>query len=234
MITRILAAKDTRTGQRIYIWTSPFFLVRFGLPAFIGIAAFYYFFQTGNAPEDAIMAAPALIASVVPIGLMGILLAAMLAADMSTNSSYLLAWSSVIYNDILKPIHKNKWSVKKGLYINRVIVGCIGIFLLLYGLWYPLKGDLWVYLQVTGTIYLASMSVLLIGACYWKKANNWGATAAIIIGSIIPMLFLVMQELDSTKELASTIGPYKSGVAAYLLTALAMVVGSLLKPGINE
>ena len=45
-----------------------------------------------------------------------------------------------------------------------MIVALIGVFLLLYGLWYPLKGDLWTYLGVTGTIYLASMSVLLIAA----------------------------------------------------------------------
>ncbi len=230
IIVRVLASKDARTGQQIYTWTAPFFLVRFGLPAFIGIAAFYYFSQTGDVPSDTIMVMPNLIALTVPVGLMGILIAAMLAADMSTNSSYLLAWSSVIYNDILEPVHKNKWSAKKGLYVNRVLVGLIGVFLLLYGLWYPLKGDLWVYLQVTGTIYLSSMSVLLIAACYWDKANDWGAIAAIVLGSVTPIAFLILQELDSTKAIALEIGPYKSGIAAYLLTGMAMIGGSLLKP----
>ena len=63
----------------------------------------------------------------------------------------------------------------------------IGVFLLFYGLWYPLKGDLWTYLGVTGTIYLASMSTLLIACCYWKRANNWGAAAAIVVGAVIPV-----------------------------------------------
>ena len=234
MLSRVLSAKDAKTGQKIYMGTSPFFLVRFGIPVFIGIAAFYYFSQTGNMPEKEIMAFPTFIAAIVPVGLMGILIAGMLAADMSTNSSYLLAWSSVIYNDILAPFHKHQWSEKKALYVNRMLVAGIGIFLLLYGLWYPLKGDLWVYLQVTGTIYLASMSVILIAVCYWDKANDWGAIAAILVGSIIPITFLVLQQLESTKELAAAIGPYKSGVATYFLTALAMVVGSYLKGMVND
>jgi len=238
MVSRVLSAKDAATGQKIYMGTAPFFLVRFALPAFLGIAAFYYFSQTGNPPEKEIMALPTFIAAIVPVGLIGILVAGMLAADMSTNSSYLLAWSSVIYNDILAPFHKHQWSTKKALYVNRLLVAGIGIFLLLYGLWYPLKGDLWVYLQVTGTIYLASMSVILIAVCYWDKANDWGAIAAIIVGSAIPITFLVLQQLDSTKELATGIGPYKSGVATYFLTALAMVIGTYVKrmvhPKINK
>ena len=234
MISRVLAAKDTETGLKIYTWTAPFFLVRFALPAFIGVCALYFLAQTGHTIEDSIMAMPEFIALAVPVGLMGILIAAMLAADMSTNSSYLLAWSSVIYNDLLYPIHKGNWSSNKALSVNRWLIAGIGLFLLLYGLWYPLKGDLWVYLQVTGTIYLSSISVLLIAACYWPKANDWGALAAIFVGSIIPILFLLMQELESTKALAEKVGPYRSAIATYIFTALAMWIGSLIKPKIAD
>ena len=59
-----------------------------------------------------------------------------------------------------------------------------------YGLWYPLKGDVYAYLLVTGTIYLASISTLLIACCYWKRANNWGAIAAIVLGAALPVLAL--------------------------------------------
>ncbi len=233
MITRILAAKDTKTGQKIYRSTAPFFLVRFILPAFLGITALYYFAQHGGAPDREILALPTFLAVAIPTGMLGILIAGMLAADMSTNSSYMLAWSSVIYNDLLAPIHKNKWSEKKGLRINRILVALIGIFLLIYGLWYPLKGDLWVYLQVTGTIYLSSMSVILIAACYWNKANNWGAIGAIFFGATIPITYLILQQVESTQAFAENIGPYKSAILAYIVTALAMVAGSWLKTSIN-
>jgi SSS family solute:Na+ symporter len=229
IIQRLLAAKDTRTGKRIYTRTSFFFVCRFLIPGLWGIAAL-----TMLAPEvvgdNTLHAMPRYLSTVVPVGLMGLLVAAMLAADMSTDSAYMLTWGSVIYNDILAPFRRGRWSEKKGLMVNRTIVGLIGIFLLFYGLWYPLKGDLWTYLGVTGTIYLSSMSVLLIACCYWKRANSWGAAAAIITGAVIPVTWLVVEQLEATQYLAQRVGPYYSGIATYVLTAAAMVVGSLLKP----
>jgi SSS family solute:Na+ symporter len=153
----------------------------------------------------------------------------MLAADMSTDSSYMLTWGSVIYNDIMAPFRKIPWPEKKGLFWNRTIIALIGVFLLIYGLWYKLEGDLWTYLGITGTIYLSSMSILLIACCYWPRANNWGASAAIVCGALFPVLTLVLQK----------VGPYTEwfkqndttcGVATYVIVALAMVIGSLLKP----
>jgi SSS family solute:Na+ symporter len=174
---------------------------------------------------------PRFLAMFVPIGLMGLLIAAMLAADMSTDSSYMLTWAGVIYNDILAPFRRRKpMSERRGLIWNRFIVAMIGIYLLFFGLWYKLEGDLWTYCTITGSIYLASMSVLLIACCYWKRANSWGAAGAIICGAVIPVAFLVMQKLPATAGLARQIGPNYSGIAAYVLAGLAMVIGSLLKP----
>jgi SSS family solute:Na+ symporter len=226
MIARVLAAKDTKTGRKVYTRTSFFFVCRFLIPGIWGIAALA---MLGPVP-DTLEAMPRFLSTFVPAGLMGILVAAMLAADMSTDSSYMLTWCSVIYNDILAPFRKRPWSERKGLFWNRTIIAVIGIFLLLYGLWYPLKGDLWTYLGVTGTIYLASISVLLIACCYWKRANSWGAVASIIISAVIPVSYLVMEQVPSTAALAKSIGPYYSGIATYLLSGVAMVIGSLLKP----
>lgn len=228
-IARLLAAKDSDTGRKVYTRTSFFFVCRFLIPGVWGIAALAML-----SPEvigaNTSMAMPKLLATIVPVGLMGILIAAMLAADMSTDSSYMLTWGSVIYNDIMAPFRKTKWSEKRGLLWNRMIIACIGVFLLFYGLWYPLQGDIWTYLGVTATVYLASISVLLIACCYWKDANNWGAAAAIFVGAFVPLAFLVMQQVPMTRPIAAKIGPYYSGIAAYLLAALAMVMGSWLKP----
>ena len=172
---------------------------------------------------------PLFLSMFVPAGLMGLLIAAMLAADMSTDSSYMLTWGSVIYNDILAPFRKKKWSEKKGLLWNRAIVALIGVFLLIYGLWYKLEGDLWTYLGITGTIYLSSMSVLLIACCYWKRANSWGATAAIIFGALVPVSTLILQKRGPWTQWVTDHNT-TCGIAAYVLVALAMVLGSLLKP----
>jgi SSS family solute:Na+ symporter len=225
-IARVLAAKDSATGQKIYVRTSFFFVCRFLIPGIWGIAAL----ATLGQVTDTLGAMPTFLSTFVPVGLMGLCIAAMLAADMSTDSSYMLTWGSVIYNDIMAPFRRSAWSEKKGLIINRAIIALIGVFLLFYGLWYPLEGDVWTYLGITGTIYLASVSVLLISCCYWKGANSWGATASIIFAAAIPVAFLVMEKTPATRDLAKQIGPYYSGIAAYVFSALAMVVFSLLKP----
>jgi SSS family solute:Na+ symporter len=228
-IARLLAAKDTKTGLKVYKGTSFFFVCRFLIPGIWGIAALAVL-PAGLIGGNTLHAMPMFLGMFVPAGVMGLLVAAMLAADMSTDSSYMLTWGSVIYNDILAPFRKIPWSEKKGLFWNRTIVAVIGVFLLFYGLWYPLKGDLWTYLGVTGTIYLSSMSVLLVACCYWKRSNSWGATAAIIVGAVIPTSFLVLQQMPATRAYADAIGPYYSGIATYVLAAAAMIIGSLLKP----
>lgn len=228
MISRVLAAKDSTTAKKIYMATSPYMLMRFVIPVFLGISALYYFGPNMYLGGQEILAMPSMIAQLIPVGIIGIVIASMLAADMSTNSSYLIAWSSVIYNDILEPIHKNNWSSKKELFYNRTIICFIGLFLLFYGLWYPLSNDLWVYMQVTGTIYLSSMTVLLISSCYFKNASTLGAKISIISGAVIPVLYLLLQEFSFISDIIKNIGPYKFGVFSFLMSGLGMFVGSLI------
>lgn len=257
VIARLLAAKDSRTGQKVYTGTAFFFVCRWIIPGLWGMAALAMVEpavlttiagQFGE-KDGSLFAMPYLLSQIVPAGMMGLLVAAMLAADMSTDSSYMLTWGSVIYNDILAPFRKVAWSEKKGLLWNRFIIALIGIFLLLWGLWYKLEGNLWEYLQTTGTIYLASMSVLLIACCYWKRANDWGAIAAMIVGAVLPVLAL-WSNLSVRVPLYDAAGqaliaegkPLTAGWAAHHLGAhyvtiityaavmVAMIVGSLLKP----
>ena len=93
------------------------------------------------------------------------------------------------------------------------------------------------------------MSALLIACCYWKRANNWGAIAAIIVGAALPILalslnlFVQVPVLDETgaqilkdgKLVTQGLARYYVGdnfvnIGTFLATGLAMVVGSLLKP----
>jgi SSS family solute:Na+ symporter len=261
-IARVLAAKDSRTGRKVYTGTSFFFVCRFLIPGIWGIAALamlspaaFDVLPQSMMPQKSLYAMPIFLSQIVPVGLMGLLIAAMLAADMSTDSSYMLAWGSVIYNDILAPFRKTQWSDARGLLWNRFIVAAIGVFLLIWGLWYKLEGNLWDYLQLTGVIYLSSMSVLLIAACYWRRANSWGAYAAIIVGALVPVMFLAMEKLwrvplidpatgvqklgpdgvaMTVDYLRSRIGPtapHWTGIVTFALTTVTMIVGSLIRPG---
>lgn len=237
-IARLLAAKDTWTGRKVYIGTSFFFVCRFLIPGIWGIAALTMLTTAqqealGTDPATATLhAMPVYLGTIVPIGLMGLLVAAMLAADMSTDSSYMITWASVIYNDILGPFRTRRPSESTGLLINRMIVALIGVFLFFYGLFYKLEGGLWDYLTTTGTVYLSSMSVLLIACCYWKPANNWGAAAAIVVGAAFPVAYLVIEKMPGGGELLTkySFTQDRAKIAAFALSGLAMVVFSLLKP----
>ena len=228
MIARVLSCKDSTVAKKMYTKTSFFYIVRSLIPVTWGLAALTIWKPEalGGAP---ITAMPKFLAAVLPTGLIGIVVAAMLAADMSTDSSYLLGWASVIYNDIIAVLHKGTWSERKKVLVNKLLVAAIGLFLLFYGLWYPLKSDLWVYMTLTASIYSVSVSTLLIAACYWKKANTWGAYSAIVVGAATPLLFLIMQQIPATMELAKKIGPYYSGISAFVFAWIAMIVGSNLK-----
>lgn len=230
VIQRILSSKDSKTGRQVFVRTSPFFVCRFVLPGIWGIAALAML-PEGAVGENTLTAMPQMLAMVVPVGLMGILVAAMLAADMSTDSSYMLAYGSVIYNDIMGPFRKKPMSESRGLLWNRCIIAVLGVFFLVYGLWYPLKGPVWTYLTVTGTICFSSMLAILVGCCYWKRANDWGAIGAMILGAVFPLTYLVMEQVPSTQAFAKWIGPNWSGIATFAVAGAAMVVGSLLKPG---
>ena len=230
VIQRVLAAKDEETARKVFSKTSFFFVCRFVIPGIWGIAALAML-PAELIGENTRAAMPLYLSTILPMGLMGILVAAMLAADMSTDSSYLLAYGGVIYNDLLAPVRRRMGlTEKQGILWNRLIVAGLGIFFLFYGLWYPLKGSLWSYLTITATIGFASMTTLLVSCCYWKRANNWGAAGAIIAGAVIPLLYLVLDLLPATHEFAVWVGPNWSGIAAFAGSAFAMVVGTYLKP----
>jgi SSS family solute:Na+ symporter len=129
----------------------------------------------------------------------------------------------------------------------------LGLFLLFYGLWYQMPGNAWDYLAVTGNIYLASVFTLLVAGLYWKRATSAGAYAALVLGAIGPISFLVINVLStkagqltphppvvltitqrcvmSFHEIfphAGSIPPAAAGASSFALAFLGMVAGSLL------
>lgn len=229
-ISRVLSSKDEHTAKRIYRRTAFYLVGRFGLPGLWGAGAFVYFANRGALPEglDSLTAMPAYLSTILPIGLIGIVVAAMLAAEMSTDSGYLLTWATVIANDLVAPCVKKPLSAAGILLLTRALVVVIGVFLLFYGLWYQLPGNAWDYLAVTGNIYLASVFTLLVGGLYWPGANAYGAYAALILGAIGPLTFLVVNAVVSKSH---QIAPEIAGASSFGLAFLGMFLGSRLTSG---
>jgi len=228
-ISRVLSARDEATAKRVYRRTAFYFVGRFGLPGLWGAAALVYFYQHCGLPvgTTSLNAMPTYLGMLLPAGFIGILLAAALAAEMSTDSGYLLTWATVIYNDLISPLVKRPLSASARLFITRSLVLAIGIFLLFYGLWYEIPGNAWDYLAVTGNIYLASVFTLLVAGLYWPRANATGAFCALVLGAIGPLTFLVV---NAHVDKAHQIAPEVAGASSFALAFAGMIAGSLLTP----
>ncbi|HID09690.1 MAG TPA: sodium:solute symporter family protein [Candidatus Latescibacteria bacterium] len=229
---RVSATRSPEVAQRVYRWTSLVWIGRAILPMFWGVAALAYFgTRMEGVTEGSLKAMPAMLGQFIPVGILGLLTAGMLAAFMSTHDSYLLAWSSVITQDIIAPLRKRELSTRARIAITRVLIVLIGIFLLIWGLWYQLPGTMWDYLALTGTMYLSGTLAMLTCGLYWKKANRSGAYTAIALGVILPVsqLFLLDKVNAFLKvSLGFELSPGLAGMSAYIVAMLGMIIGSLL------
>ncbi|MBN2315206.1 MAG: sodium:solute symporter family protein [Sedimentisphaerales bacterium] len=193
-VIRACSAKDTGTVKRIYTWASIGFLIRFLIPYFFGICAFVFISQhealravfipeSGEVDSEvSLMAMPVFLSQLLPAGLIGIVSAGMLAAFMSTHDSYLLCWSSVLTQDVVAPWFRRGLSSKARILLTRIFIVGIGIFILVWGLWYPLGQDLWDYMAISGAMYSTGAFALLVFGLYWKRTSKIGAYGALLCG----------------------------------------------------
>lgn len=210
---RTFSARDGETSKRIFTWTGFIFLGRGMMPMIWGIAALAIL----GPHQNTLDAMPSLLARLLPSGLRGIVVAGMLAATMSVNSSYLLGWSSVIAQDVVGPIRKTPLPPKSQVRLNRITNFLVSLFVLFWGIWYTLPGPAYFYLMITGTIFLSGSLASILGGLYWKRANLTGAYTAMIAGAMGSVGFFFLD-----------LSAAHAGLGAFLLAFAGMAVGSLL------
>ncbi len=244
-VMRACSARDATVVRRLYVWSSIGFLTRWIIPQFLGVCALAYmwndeqgrtlFFDSAgqlyNDPDHAnltLQAMPLFLSQLLPIGLIGLILAGMMAAQMSTDSSYLLCWSSVLVEDVVRPLWGEKLSDRARIRLARTFMLVIGAFLLIWSLWYPLGQHLWDYLAVTAAIYFTGAIALLAGGLYWKRASRVGAYLALGSGALA-----IFALGDLRRALGWDTSWLKDSHILLGTTALSlimMVVGSLIWP----
>ena len=249
--TRALTTRDERTTQRMFFFGAPGFFARMAIPALWGIAAFCFVQNHGQLSEyfspealgrhggRAAEAMPLLMGNLLPTGLLGLLVAGLMAALMSTHDSYFLAWASVISQDIIAPLKGvDRLSDRQSILYTRVSVVVIAAFLLTWGIWYELPESVWTYMAVTGTIYLSGTSVALIGGMVWPSASSTGALWCIrggllaILGLFVkPIQSLLASNLEAeVADIARWINEPICGLGVYAICLCLFVTGSLLYP----
>ena len=145
-----------------------------------------------EAIEKADMVFPTMLFDLLPVGIRGLILAALVAAIMSSVDSTLNSASTLVTMDFVK-----KWKPEAS---NRllVIVGraVTGVFMLLAAAWAPVILDfpsLWQYLQ-TVLAYLSPPVVACFGiGLFWSGANRHGAFAGLIVGHLAAVLLAVAE-----------------------------------------
>jgi len=232
---RALSAKSPKVAKQLFAWGSISYLARRVIPMLWGICAFIFVSQTpkllsafqGPDALNSEFGMPIFIAKVLPSGFLGLIAAGMFAAFMSTHDSYLLSWSSVITQDIIAPLKKEKLSDKSRLLITRISIVCIGMFLLIWGLWFEAPVSLWNYMALTGTVYLAGAFTVVTAGLYWKKASKTGAMIALCAGVLAFGGIGPWTRGDNVPFYASD---KFIGLMTFVIAILGMIIGSLLFP----
>lgn len=224
--SKALASENPQVARKVFFYTSLTFAGRAMIPMFIGVAALAYL----GPNESPTAAMPKLLGIVTPRGFLGLLVAGMLAASMSTYSAYLLAWSSVITRDVIACLRTRDLDESTTILVTRVFAVLIGAFLLIFGLWYQIPDTAFQYLFITGAMYTAGALGCVAAGIYWKKANTTGAYAALIMGAFAPAAFLLLEKSRESIPawLVFLTDVNLSGLLSFILAAAGMYFGSIL------
>ena len=154
-----------------------------------------------------------------PIGITGLVLAAALAAVMSTASAGLLASSTILANDVYAGF------IARGdhntVLVSRVATLLVGVATLVTSV---AVNDVVGALTVAYDLLTGALFVPIVGALFWRRATAAGALASMAAGSVAVVFFMVKDGLFANS-------PIIWGLVASLV---AFVVVSLLTPKPSE
>jgi len=182
--------------------------------------------------------------TVLPTGLMGVMVAGMFSATISTMGSEFNVLAGIITNDIYKRVFRPAASEKELLIVGRLATVVIGILIILMALVVAsLKGiNLFdVMIKAFGALLPATALPILAGLL-WRRITARGALTGLIAGAISGFTLVIVNLLlvrALTAEIANnpTLAYWlKQGwdAASILVnigvTLLAMYLGSILKP----
>lgn len=129
---------------------------------------------------------------VLPAGLTGLVLAAALAAVMSTASSCLLASATILANDVYAEFISRREYDK--VLANRISMSLVGVVVLTIAL---LVRDVVGALTVAYNLLTGALFIPILGALFWRRATAIGALAAMVAGSVVVVIFMIVSGLFS-------------------------------------
>ena len=175
-----------------------------------------------SAEEWSRRATPIFLGSIIPIGLMGIVMATLFATFITSSSAYMLSWASIIVNDIICVVRPKPMTQHSHLWALKGVIFGIAAFLFLFGIVYKPTETILEYIFITGTMF-TGVGIAVVLGIYWKKGTTAGACTAVITAGALPILDLLLKRVCPSYHLLPqytgliTIG---SAIAGYIVVSM--------------
>ncbi|MEX1212306.1 MAG: sodium:solute symporter [Balneolaceae bacterium] len=206
VVQRLLTTRNLTDARKAVVWSG--IVVAFQFFFFLGVGLMLYLFYEGAGFDalglqtvDEIFAL--FIVEEIPSGMAGLIIAALIAAAMSTLSSSLNALASALTFDILKPSFGQAWDSDRELFISRMTTIFWGVVLTssaLFFAWLQLNGGdrpavVELGLGIASYTYGGLLGAFLLGLLF-SKPDKTDAMIGFFSG-LISLLFMVEGALQN-------------------------------------
>jgi SSS family solute:Na+ symporter len=134
---------------------------------------------------------PTLAAKLLPAGLTGLILTALVATIMSSLDSALNAAASLLTMDFIRPL-KPDISGRKLLVVGRVLTAVLILVAAVYAPLIERFGSLFQYFQATLAYIVPTIVAIFLGGLFWRRMTGtgafWGMTAGLALGLALYLL----------------------------------------------
>lgn len=183
ILARFMGIRSAREVPRARIIAMVWVLTALTASMFIGLIAIEYFGEQLANPETAFIR---MVQEVFNPWIAGILLAAVLAAIMSTADSQLLVASSALSEDFYRTFLNRDASDAVLLWVGRITVIAVAIVAYTLALGGGTVLDLVAYAWAG---FGAAFGPLIVMSLFWRRMNRWGALAGMVGGAATVVLW---------------------------------------------
>nr|WP_042197805.1 sodium:solute symporter [Kibdelosporangium sp. MJ126-NF4] len=152
--------------------------------------------------------------NLLPMGVRGLVLAAALAALMSTSSGALIAASTVAANDIWPRLIKRAAAAKDDVHANRMFTLVLGVVAVVLAI---LIEGVVAALTVAYNLLVGGLLVAIVGGMVWKRGNRQGALASMITGVVTVVVVMFTAGLEANEVIYYGLGV---SLVSYVLVSL--------------
>ena len=121
-----------------------------------------------------------------PEGLIGIFCALMIFLLISTDTSYLHSWGSILVQDFVLPLCRKPLTPHQQLLALRLAIAGVAAFAFIFSSTFAQVDFILMFFAITGAFWAGAGAVITLGL-YWSRGTTQGAFAALIAGALIAL-----------------------------------------------